>query len=383
MVGSILPLPCQCVPRAVVSQFTRASVTLAQCLVTMAAPSSSMPVRGPVDSGLWQAEWLRLVRAGAISSTASLEGRTFRYGLRLDDDGSIVEFCEDGDGTKPSLAARASTVGGYPILLRANRALRPPAAPKLGDLVPHDEATCSMCSGPLRLELRPMVAQAVAATGRCWDVHFNISPMEPRGHFLLVPEIARAANRRQQKLTAEDCVDLVAIGRACASQLCVNFNAPRAGASQNHLHAHAWAMPEPYPLLAAAARAALPLVGEVEAAILEWPASCVRLRGGTIEAAGAVVEELCAQCPVHNVCVIGGDTFVFVRSPEGEISDWVPGLKLGSIQLLGAMVVDSAAQFQAAERPGAVEAALRDTRIAEALPELLERVHSRLLARIS
>ena len=60
--------------------------------------------------------------------------------------------------------------------------------------------------------------------------------MMPEGHFLLVPEIALPANRRQQKLTPNDCVDLILLGRACGGELCVNFNAPRAGASQNHLH---------------------------------------------------------------------------------------------------------------------------------------------------
>ena len=49
-----------------------------------------------------------------------------------------------------------------------------------------------------------------------------------------------------------DCVDLVHLGRACAGELCVNFNAPNAGASQNHLHAHAWVVPpEGYPLSSA------------------------------------------------------------------------------------------------------------------------------------
>jgi len=205
---------------------------VAHCLATA---TISPPPRGPVSVARWNTEWMRLVRTGAISSKATMaDDREVRYGLRLDgsESQSIVEFCEDLDsGTSLQLKAREGRAGRYRIILRANRALRPPAAPKLGSLPPHDEALCSMCAGPLRLELRPMVAQAVMPEeygGRCWDVHFNISPMEPNGHFLLVPEIALAANRRQQRLISEDCVDLVLLGRACAGQLCVNVRRIRA-----------------------------------------------------------------------------------------------------------------------------------------------------------
>ena len=128
----------------------------AQCLLAVTPQS----LRGPVSVARWSAEWLKLVRSGAISSKATLsDGQEVRYGLRLEDpDDEITEFCEQvATGTSLQLQARLDRRGRYPIVLRANRALRPPAAPKLGLLPPHDEATCSMCSGPLRLELRPMV----------------------------------------------------------------------------------------------------------------------------------------------------------------------------------------------------------------------------------
>ena len=241
-----------------------------QFLLTMSPPT----LRGPVSVARWSAEWLELVRSGTISSTATLrDGREVRYGLRIagsEGENEIAEFCEDlRTGTSLQLQTRVGRRGQYLVVLRANRALRPPAAPKLGWLPPHDEATCSFCSGPLRLELRPMVAQALLPeTGRCWDVHFNISPMEPNGHYLLVPETALHANRRQQLLTRDDCIDLVLIGRACAGELCVNFNAPRAGASQNHLHAHAWAIPEAYPIATAPVLSRVVLPGGVEACVL-------------------------------------------------------------------------------------------------------------------
>ena len=51
-----------------------------------------------------------------------------------------------------------------------------------------------------------------------------------------------------------------------------------------------------------------------------------------------------------------------------QVSPAVPDLKIGSIQLLGAMVVDTAEQFEAAMRDdSAIERALRDTRYGRAL----------------
>ena len=225
---------------------------------------------GPPSADAWRATWYRLIEEGRLTGTAELEDRSVAYGLRLDTDGNVIEFCEDEAGVSLQLAASEARVGPYLVTLRANRALRPPAAPKLGELPPHDEAQCSMCTGPLRLAARPMVAQAVVpSTERVWDVHFNVAPMEPTGHFLLVPDISKPENRRQQRLTRADCVDLVELARALGDALCVNFNAARAGASQNHIHIHAWAMPFAYPVRAAAVAARVALPGGVDDEVAE------------------------------------------------------------------------------------------------------------------
>ena len=337
--------------------------------------------RGPPSVASWRAAWFQLIEDGKLCSTSSVDERRVRYGLCFEE-GEVREFCTDEQGVSLQLRASHVQVGPYDATLRANRALRPAAAPKLGELPEHDELICSFCTGPLRLAARPMVAQSlVAQTGRCWDVHFNISPMEPLGHFLLVPEIELPENRRPQRLTLADCVDLVHIGRACNGELCINYNSPLAGASQNHLHAHAWAIPTPYSLCAARAEASVALPGGVDAAILAWPASVLRLRGAAAEEVGAAVDALCSLEPVHNVAIVGDDTFVFVRSAEGEVSPSVPDLKIGTIQLLGRFVVDSAEQLEAAAMPGAIESAMRDTRATTPLPELLTLLAERLQAR--
>ena len=65
--------------------------------------------------------------------------------------------------------------------------------------------------------------------------------------------------------------------------------------------------------------------GEVEACVLDWPASCVRLAGGTAEAVALALDRICIECPCHNVVLLGEQTFVFVRSPEGEVSTSISG----------------------------------------------------------
>ena len=148
-------------------------------------------LRGGI-SVAWRDEWNRLVESNVISSSAVYRGTEVRYGLRLAADGCIEEFCQDAaTGSPLELKARrgrayiaASTRrGAVPIevILRANRALRPPPAPKLGSLPPHDSDSCSMCTGPLRLADRQLVAQELLESGRRWDIHFNV--LNPRLEF--------------------------------------------------------------------------------------------------------------------------------------------------------------------------------------------------------
>eukprot|EP00962_Isochrysis_galbana_P043781 scaffold16768_cov117-Isochrysis_galbana.AAC.4 len=151
--------------------------------------------------------WLELVATAAIASSATLaDGRAVRYGLRLAAKGVPEEFAVTTDGGRDVMPPlRRTVVGGYTIELRPNRALRPPPTLRLVDLPPHDEGSCSLCSGPLRLALRPAVARVLLRTGRTWDIHYNISPMDPDGHYLLVPDISDPACRRRQLLTRADC----------------------------------------------------------------------------------------------------------------------------------------------------------------------------------
>ena len=99
----------------------------------------------------------------------------------------------------------------------------------------------------------------------------------------------------------------------------------------------------PYPITRARAiegTATSLMAGAVRACVLDWPASVIRLSGTSAEEVGAAIFQLCEMAPVHNVACIGKDAFFFARYAEGEVSDAVPNLKVGAMQLLGLYVVD-------------------------------------------
>jgi hypothetical protein len=213
---------------------------------------------------------------------------------------------------------------------------------------------------------------------------------------------------------------LVELGRR-SDGLCFNFNAPNAGASQNHIHVHAWVQEAPYPVQLCAQAPAAPSVRGDEGEpigralgcgtrldiVSGYAATCVRVRGGSVTAAGAAVHALVRAVPVHNVAACGADVFVFLREPGTEL--WAlggctaaggegrgtrasradggapeisgtempgearaVGLKLGAAQLLGRFVVDTPAQYKLAARAGAVKAALWQTRWRGDLRALLD-----------
>ena len=147
---------------------------------------------------------------------------------------------------------------GFVAQLQLIRTLRPPAAfsftdGKTSSAPPaYEYEKDSFVVGPLRLPLRPRVAQ-LNLPGRIlhtpWDVYHNVSPADSRGHFLLLPalqpkdasstadDILRA-NCRAQALTAQDCHDLVQLVATIEplGSLLLCFNSIGAGASQNHIH---------------------------------------------------------------------------------------------------------------------------------------------------
>mmetsp|Transcript_8180 Transcript_8180/g.10835 ORF Transcript_8180/g.10835 Transcript_8180/m.10835 type:complete len:444 (+) Transcript_8180:76-1407(+) len=326
--------------------------------------------------------WKEIISDGKIKSLSKdNNGNEISYGLRMKGD-IIEEFCEDVVSGEDFLLSNVGTLqkycGDYSVFLAQNRRLRPPAAPKLSELPPHNEEKCSMCTGPIRLEIREKVAQLkMSESERVWDCHFNISPMTPQGHFLLVPDLEKAENRRAQRLTLEDCIDLVDMGRQLP-EMCINYNSPNAGASQNHIHLHAWVHgqdEEPYPSQQAPVDPHIAAVHSQDHSVKvftkDYPASCIVLEGKSATQIGTVMHQILNLANevdlAYNVAAFEGEAYIFLRLKEAEIvKEFVPDLKIGSCQILGLWAVDTEAQFHSLTEDS-IKGALERTKISTGL----------------
>lgn len=162
--------------------------------------------------------------------------------------------------------------GNFVAQLQLVRTLRPPPSEGFGDATtsdppPYNPETDSFVTGPLRLDLRPLVSRLDLPTTvndidddddennniltTPWDVFHNISPADRRGHFLFLPSLLnKEDNWRGQLLTKGDCHDLVHLTSTIepAGSMFLGYNSVGAGASQNHIHCHSW----PYPSIGSA-----------------------------------------------------------------------------------------------------------------------------------
>jgi hypothetical protein len=128
----------------------------------------------------------------------------------------------------------ASYDGQYAIQLQLVRTLRPKRSNDMSNKKtggtgasacscqppPYDSAKDSFLVGKLRLfgegefhgegEAREKAAQLTVPTpggntNTSRDAFHNISPVDPRGHFLLLPDISDKKQWRDQSLNADDC----------------------------------------------------------------------------------------------------------------------------------------------------------------------------------
>jgi hypothetical protein len=291
--------------------------------------------------------------------------------------GSAVKYVLDND----DFAAQLQLV----------RTLRPPPSAGFAGSTssvppPYDAEQDSFVTGPLRLELRPLVATLrlpIMTTG--WDVFHNVSPCDSRGHFLLVPSLTdEAKNWRGQSFLADDCNDLVHLASSIkpVGSLLLGYNSVGAGASQNHIHCHAWPSP-PVPLIPtdtdsdgtagwdcyAASKVTTifnfcdAFDGDVEVSFLEYPVFCIQLSASEPnltklgEALAATLKSI-GDAP-YNIGFLNRvqvdeddegsvtspvDVYVFVRSKER--SDILPSLKLGISEMMGVFHAQSDAELE-------------------------------------
>ena len=216
--------------------------------------------------------------------------------------------------------------GIFSAQLQLVRTLRPPPsagfAASGGDLCtwhppPYDAAKDSFVEGPLRLQLRPLVATIAADEtnnqnlSTDWEIYHNISPADCRGHYLLIPALTnQEANWRGQVLIESDCRDLVALALTIepAGSALICYNSVGAGASQNHIHCHMWPSP-PIPLLPeegedevngwdcyaaskASAACSFDLDAHVNVAMLEYPCCCIKLSSANTDQLGVALANI-------------------------------------------------------------------------------------------
>ncbi|KAL3786718.1 hypothetical protein ACHAWO_013705 [Cyclotella atomus] len=229
------------------------------------------------------------------------------------------------------MAMEVTYDGQYAIQLQLVRTLRPKRSKDMSSKKtegadtsacscqppPYESAKDSFLVGKLRLfgngefhgegDAREKAAQVTVPTAgddavTPWDVFHNISPVDPRGHFLLLPDISDKKQWRDQSLDADDCYNLTYLASTIQphGSMVLSFNSVSAGASQNHIHAHAWLNPPPplryrndptaeydsvYAVTKSLLISSLNLDHGVTASLLKYPCTCVKLSASSDDSA--------------------------------------------------------------------------------------------------
>lgn len=214
---------------------------------------------------------------------------------------------------------------------------------------------------------------SVPTNGHEWDIYHNISPGDPRGHFLLLPALDYEREWRDQSLTSTDCYDVTYLASTIEpiGSMILTFNSVSAGASQNHIHCHAWVNPPPpilnrkYAVEKASALTSLQLRSEVTVSLLDYPCTCIKISASvsrsdeTLKVMGgslSKVVQIAAQrlkAP-HNVAWMNssGDAeksqqlaiYVFFRKAE-ETNRIESVFRLGASEMLGVFHCNSNEQL--------------------------------------
>lgn len=299
--------------------------------------------------------WSELVSEGEVTATTMLhddsgddgKGLRVKYGVRLEKENNsaqrLLEFVEilsdeQDFKTKDHITSINTTLtemqqlasndrlaiqciydGPYAAQLQLIRTLRPPRSKDMSSSTnkdekvscqppPYDSSKDSFLVGPLRLfghgefhgdgEPRARAARLWIPSDdanriAAWDAYHNISPVDPRGHYLLLPKIDDKREWRDQSLSLSDCYDVTYLAYSIvpAGSMILSFNSVGAGASQNHIHCHAWICPPPpflgrtgtaenmsgYAVTKASATSSLTLAHGVHVSLLDYPCTCIKL----------------------------------------------------------------------------------------------------------
>jgi len=374
-----------------------------------------------------------------LSQTESDQNGLFvRYGVRTEEE-NLLEFVEilpNQTESNEKLSKHVSSInatlaeiqqkangmaidaiydGPYAIQLQLVRSLRPKRSKEMsskrGNKSNDDDVNFCSCQpplydasrdsflvGPLRLfgygqfhgdgeprekAARLLVPRDKGADSIPWDVFHNISPVDPRGHYLLLPDISSKDQWRDQSLNSGDCYDLTYLASTIKpyGSMVLSFNSVNAGASQNHIHAHAWLNPPPpllyrndptaaidsvYAVTKSLSIASLNLAHGVTASLLKYPCTCVKLSASHKDDSCSDLKEIGTalfkivgvaqkiQSP-HNVvwmntpnkndkeaCIV--EIYIFFRNAESVKADGET-FRLGSSEMMGVFHASSKEQL--------------------------------------
>eukprot|EP01089_Gocevia_fonbrunei_P016206 TRINITY_DN4955_c0_g3_i2.p1 TRINITY_DN4955_c0_g3~~TRINITY_DN4955_c0_g3_i2.p1 ORF type:complete len:357 (+),score=52.27 TRINITY_DN4955_c0_g3_i2:119-1189(+) len=328
--------------------------------------------------------WKETVRAELIKSVVN---EIIQFGVKevVDETGQtlLVEYAcniETKEVIYEGLPLERK-VGDFVVRFIRSKALRPRTNRAMCDLPPHDTSKCSLCSGPLRLALRPKLAQVQASqSARNWDCYYNMSPVQPAGHFLILPQIDLTHNQREQKLISSDVTDLIDISFH-SSNISLLYDSVRASATQNHIHVH---------LLVSNHNESLYFIDKYPSSDIQFSDAnqnvSVNLIGGDYPAVAIKIQISNQELKINQkidelqkICwkivsvMIGekipfsmlikdGVVFVYPRNADHEITEEFPNLLVAGQHLSGLFVVEEEVQFTEVDEQK-IMAALKKTSI--------------------
>jgi len=326
---------------------------------------------------------------------------------------------------KNGLAIQCIDEGPYAAQLQLVRTLRPPRSKDMSSNTnekascqppPYDSSNDSFLVGPLRLfghgefhgdgQPRERAAQLLVPRDgnivndessstddhafASWDVFHNISPVDPRGHYLILPALSNKSEWRDQSLNTNDCYDVTYLASTIEppGTMALSFNSVGAGASQNHIHCHAWVCPPPpllcredttehsYAVTKALSTTTHHLARGVTVSLLEYPCTCIKLSAPVLQtdrvnpvlkemgdALSKIVQIAQKMQAPHNVAwttrplkkdntqnsqsknIVTIDTYVFFR--KAETTDKIESVfRLGASEMLGVFHSSSQEQLE-------------------------------------
>ncbi|MBM3253291.1 MAG: DUF2029 domain-containing protein, partial [Candidatus Omnitrophica bacterium] len=298
--------------------------------------------------------WEVVVRRGLIRNRTIHPdtGEEIECGLEVKPDGKIGFYGRMvATGALIDEPVRERLVDNTLVRLIGFRRLKPTRSKRMEDFPPHDYSKCSFCSGLLSLVARKPLG-VVNLNNRIWEIHYNISPIEPEGHFLLIPTLLAPfihTNRRAQHLNKEDLDDFMTLS-SVSDNMAFWYNSPRAGASQNHIHIQASIKREPCNIETKPIEWVSDVEGVRVGRVLSYDATAVVLEGSQEEVnqkLWPLINLLQTEKIPFNIYLpcAGGRVYLFIRNKEAEITEEFPDIKIGIGELVYPFMLETKEAF--------------------------------------